>query len=148
MRRDEKAARCRMGQPAASRRHAGPMYHRNYTKAEPLAPYGPDEHFHRFQLIEPLVLIYGNARRLNADEHNHAGRLLKTLDWIGRERIALRAVIRGNRVLSRESLSALALYLHYGNGLMAFRRTLPTNAWRHRYAWEELQRLLALRWVK
>lgn len=124
------------------------MYHRNFSHAEVIAPYGPGEHFERFQLIEPVVLIYGDGRRLHADQHNHAGRLLKTLDWLGRESITLRSIVRPNAVLSRESLRALALYLRYGNGLTAFRRTLPTNAWRHRYAWEELQRLLALRWVK
>ncbi|WP_415907270.1 hypothetical protein [Oleiharenicola sp. Vm1] len=120
----------------------------HYHANQPIAPYAPNEHFQRYQLIEPVVLIYGNMRRLHADEHNHAGRLLKTLDWIGREGIALRSVVRPRCVLSTESVRALGLYLRHGKGLTAFRRTLPTNAWKHRHAWEELQTLLSLRWVR
>lgn len=97
--------------------------------------------------IESVVLIYGDRRRLHADEHNHAGRLMRELDQLGRAGVDLRAVIKGRRVLDRSSLRALNLYLRHGHGLTAFRRVCSTHSTRHRYAWRELESLLGLRWV-
>lgn len=105
-----------------------------------------DESFVVLHRIEAVVLIYGNGRRLYADEHNHSARLMRTLDAIGKEGLPLRAVFRGRQVLDRSSLRALALYLHHGNGLEAFRRATP-NGWRHRLAWRDLEERLNLRWT-
>ena len=98
--------------------------------------------------IETVVLIYGDRRRLVADEHNHAGRLMRTLHQIGTRGVPLRAVVRGNAALDVPSLRALSLYLFHGKGLTAFRRVIPWHAWRHRLAWDALQELLSLRWVR
>lgn len=122
------------------------MYHLSQHHA-PALPAAPDETFRVLMEIPAVVLIYGNSRRLFADEHNHAGRLMRTLDKIGREGIELRGAICGRTCLDRSSVRALNLYLRHGRCLQAFRRASVRHSYTHRFAWAELQALLNLRWV-
>jgi hypothetical protein len=134
--------------PAACR--VAPMYHRNSTQAETLTIPAPGDELDPFQSYfrtESVALIYGTSRRLYADEHNHAGRLLKTLDRLGKEGIPIRGMIRGRTTLTHSSLRALNLYLRHCNGLTAFRRGHPHHKPLHRHGWHDLQTLLALRWT-
>jgi hypothetical protein len=120
------------------------MYHR---QSLPVAVGDPDDEFFLYHKIPSVVLIYGNGPRLHADEHAHAGRLMRSLDWIGREGVPLRGVLTSTKTLDRSSLRALGLYLTHGNGLTAFRRVSRQSHPFHKHGWRELQELLSLRWV-
>jgi hypothetical protein len=122
------------------------MYHYCPTPQE-IPPGDPDDAFLLYFKTVPVVVIYGNGTRLHADEHNHAGRLMKLLDSLGKEGLPIRGMIRGNRTLCRSSLRALNTYLRYCDGLTAFRRGHPHFMPAHRFGWEDLQELLGLRWV-
>lgn len=123
------------------------MYRSPYATRPPELPtHGPGYAFDLYFQIAPVVLIYGNRRRLHADEHNHGGRLMRTLDWLGREGLPLRCVFRADAALDLSSVRALNCYLQHGPGLAAFRRVASWQSVHHRYAWHELQRLLNLRW--
>ena len=123
------------------------MYYRNYSRPElPAVRSGFEDSFHLYYRIPAVVLIYGTQRRLHADEHTHAGRLMKSLHWLGKEGIPLRGVICERSLLDRSSLRALNLYLKHGEGLDAFRRAGRYHHGRHKYGWADLQEILNLRW--
>lgn len=125
------------------------MYASFYRRAEPALPANTEEidTFGLYYRTQNIVIVYGNGRRLTADEHNHAGRILKTLDWLGREGIAIRGVFREDRCLCRSSVRALNLYLQHANGLAAFRRQHARFYPLDRFGWSDLQELLNLRWT-
>lgn len=124
------------------------MFHRSRNPEPVLASAEYVETFDLYYRTPAVVLVYGNSRRLTADEHNHAGRILKTLDWLGREGVPIRGVFRADRCLCRSSVRALNLYLQHCNGLAAFRRSHARHYPLDRYGWADLQNLLNLRWTR
>ncbi len=121
--------------------------YRTSSASLPYADAGRASLFSAYAEIAPVALIYGDGREKTIDVHNHAARLWRTLDRIGRERITLAGVFRADASLDRSSVRALCIYLHTLGGLSKFRAMQYPFGSPNRYGWEELQRLLNLRWV-
>lgn len=124
------------------------MYYRQRAPELPTPRIGDiDDAFYLYHRTEAVVILYGNNRSLHADEHNHGGRILKCLDWMGKEGIHIRAAFKGDRCLCRSSIRALNLYLKHGRGLTAFRREHGRHYPFDRFGWRDLQELLNLHWT-
>ncbi len=81
-------------------------------------------------------MIFGVRPRLEVWETNSATKLLRKLRELGRDRVQICGMISEHGALSVSSIRALNAYLtHHGA-----RGT-------HRFAWYDLQRDVALKWV-
>lgn len=104
-----------------------------------------DSIFELYLRIDPVVIIHGNRPHQAAVEHNHGGRLLRDLHRFGLEGVPIRGVFSRNGALTIPSVRALNCYLRHCGGLSRFMASRGP-AW-HRFAWDDLQRLLSLRWT-
>ncbi len=101
--------------------------------------------FEMYLRIEPVALVWAAGRRLRCAEFQHAGKLLKALHRLGRQRINLRGVFCRQGVLCPGSLRALNAYLQHSYG----RQSLGSVRCRlHRFEWANVQRAVGLRWVR
>lgn len=127
--------------PGADGRRVLPLTN---TRPAELAPMENihDTAFERCERIEPVAILYG-GKRLYVSEFNSSRRLLKELRRLGRQKIRVRGMISGRGALDRSSLRALNCYLEFTQW-----HGINGRAWGlHRFAWHDLQREVALRWV-
>ncbi len=110
-----------------------------------------DDCFDLYFAIPPVVVIYGRGNSMNADEFNHAGRLLRQLDQLGRSGERVNGMVCQLGALDRSSIRALNCFLRYGPGLASVNRAAgyhSTRAYFHKYDWQEFCRMVGLRWVR
>lgn len=96
--------------------------------------------------IEPVAIVYGGGRRLHVTEHNSAPRLMRELWRLGRRRVRIRGVISEKGSLSRLSVCALNLYLRHYYSVQSLNALRVAGV--HRLAWYDLQREIAVSWVR
>ena len=106
-----------------------------------------DETFDLLMQIPSVVVLYGNGRNFHADEHTHAGRLLRQLDDFARSGIAVRGMICERGALTRSSIRALNCYLRHVGSLSRFRGLAYPFGGLNKYGWQEFQRHVGLVWV-
>ena len=96
--------------------------------------------------IPSVVVLYGVGRNWHADEHNHAGRLMRQLEHFAREGIAVRGMICERGALTRSSIRALNCYLRHVGTLRRFREVAYPFGGNNRHGWAEFQRHVGLVW--
>lgn len=121
----------------------------NKTQASPvIASEWEDDVFNHFNRIPRVVLIFKETAQIEVMEFNHAGRLMRQLDHLGKSGVRLMGIFTTEGVADVRSVRALTVYLRHGPGLETFRRAprLYRNAhpW-HKFGWMELRRHLGLR---
>ena len=126
---------------------AGVSYYKKQPPAQTPARWD-ETAFDLFNRIPRVVLIFKEAGQIEVMELNHAGRLMRQLDHIGKSGVRLMGLFTAEGVADVRSVRALTVYLRHGPGLEAFRRApgLYRNAhpW-HKFGWRELRRHLGLR---
>jgi hypothetical protein len=109
------------------------------------------ESFDVYYAIPSVVVLYGNGRSFVADQHTHAGRLLRKLDALGKSGVRIRGMICHEGALDLSSIRALNCYLRHGGGLRAFnwcRHGNGSRSWMNKYDWYDLCAHLNLRWSR
>ncbi len=104
--------------------------------------------FELFDRIPPVVLVIREGVGVHAMQFNHAGRLMRQLDSIGKNSQRILGIHTGETAADIRSVRALNCFLRYGPGLETFRRTRGlyrcAHPW-HKFGWIELKRHLALK---
>lgn len=103
------------------------------------------ELFDRYQRIESVAVVYGRGR-MYVNEQNSAARLLRELYRLGRARVAIRAMISERGALDRRSLAALNCYLQHCYAGRSWRLRRLDGL--HRWAWQDMQAAVGLRWLR
>ena len=136
----------KLSPPAGRRRRLRMLQLSTRSRGEEFPRGSNDSTFELWERIDPVAILYGSGGRLFVSEYNHSRRLLKELWRLGKERIRVRGMISTLGALDRSSVRALNCYLEH---------CYATNSWRymasgntHRHAWYDLQRAVALRWVR
>lgn len=101
--------------------------------------------FELYQRIAPVAILYGGGPRFFVSEFQASNRLLKELWRLGRKKIDVRGMISTCGALDRASVRALNCYLQHCYGQKSLAQVRCKC---HRFAWYELQREIALRWVR
>jgi len=110
-----------------------------------------DDSFDLYFAISPVVVIYGRGQTINADEHNHAGRLLRQLDKLGRSGQRVKGMVSNSGALDVSSIRALNCFLRYGPGVSAVNRAAGHSSgrtWFNKFDWQDFCRHVGLRWVR
>lgn len=106
-----------------------------------------DDAFDLYMLISPVVVLYDLNGNFHADEHNHAGRLMRLMDRLARKKIAVVGMVCERGALTRSSIRALNCYLHHTGSLTKFRNVVMFAA-NNRHGWAVFQTHVGLRWAR
>lgn len=104
----------------------------------------PESAHELYMRISPVSVTFGHGTDLTDKTFTSANHLLKEFHRLGRERIPLRFVMSGNRVLDDSSRWALNAYLEFVYGRKSLNQLRAGNL--HRFAWRDIQRKVGLRW--
>ena len=105
-----------------------------------------DSAFNLTEKIAPVAIVYGGGVKLFVTEANSSRRLLKELWRLGRKGIRIRGMISEAGAADRASLDALNAYLFHFYGRQSLNSLRSGQL--HRLCWHDLQRAVALRWVR
>jgi len=105
-----------------------------------------DSAFELYEKISPVAILYGGGPRLFVSEHNSSRRLLKELHRLGKSGIRVRGMISERGALARTSLAALNCWLAHFYGPRSLTQIRADGL--HRFAWYDVQRTVALEWVR
>jgi hypothetical protein len=94
--------------------------------------------------INPVVIVVAAGARLDFAEYNHAGRLLKRLWHVGKNREKIRGAICAAGALSPYNLAAWQCYLEHWHARQSMDALRASGL--HRFAWYNMQRAVPLTW--